>query len=159
MDQVLETAAMLLFVVDLRGIVSFLEARQPMVGIDPSSSVGKSVSECFQQAPEIVEKLRSAMAGERELIFKHILTRDVAYETLPRRERPAAHIRVGEWIEGAFGERRGEVAELLAHHFDLAGDRPRALRYALEAGRRDLARLALDQARVFATRRPPMPSP
>jgi class 3 adenylate cyclase len=100
----------------------------------------------------VLSRMGSAMAGERELIFKHILTRDVAYETLPRRERPAAHIRVGEWIEGALGERRGEVAELLAHHFDLAGDRPRALRYALEAGRRDLARLALDQARVFATR-------
>ena len=64
MDQVLETAAMLLFVIDLRGIVSFLEARQPMLGIDPFLSVGKPVSECFKQAPEIVERLRSAMAGE-----------------------------------------------------------------------------------------------
>ena len=64
MDQVLETAAMLLFVVDLRGIVSFLEARKPMLGIDPFVSVGKPVNECFEQAPEIVERLRSAMAGE-----------------------------------------------------------------------------------------------
>jgi signal transduction histidine kinase len=64
MDQVLETAAMLLFVVDLRGIVSFLEARRPMLGIDPFLSVGKPVNEVFQQAPEIVERLRSAMAGE-----------------------------------------------------------------------------------------------
>jgi class 3 adenylate cyclase/tetratricopeptide (TPR) repeat protein len=97
-------------------------------------------------------RLTSAMAGERELIFRHILTRDVAYETLPRRERPAAHARVAEWIEGAFGERRLEVAELLAHHFDLAGDRDRARRYSLEAARRDVGRLALDQAVAFATR-------
>ena len=100
----------------------------------------------------VLSRIGSAMAGERELIFKHILTRDVAYESLPRRERPAAHARVGEWIERTFGERRSEVAELLAHHFDLAGDRPRAHRYALEAARRDLARLALDQADAFATR-------
>jgi class 3 adenylate cyclase len=100
----------------------------------------------------VLSRIGSAMAGERELIFKHILTRDVAYESLPRRDRPAAHARVGGWIETTFGERRGEVAELLAHHFDLAGDRPRAHRYALEAAGRDLARLALDQARVFATR-------
>jgi len=44
------------------------------------------------------------------------------------------------------------VAELLAHHFDQAGDRPRARRYALEAARRDLARLAVDQAHSLATR-------
>ena len=100
----------------------------------------------------VLSRIGSAMAGERELIFKHILTRDVAYDSLPRRDRPAAHARVAEWIEGTFGARRGEVVELLAHHFDLAGDRPRALRYALEASQRDLARLALDQAQAFAER-------
>jgi class 3 adenylate cyclase/tetratricopeptide (TPR) repeat protein len=100
----------------------------------------------------VLSRIGSAMAGERELIFKHILTRDVAYESLPRRDRPAAHARVAEWIEATFGERRGEVVELLAHHFDLAGDRPRARRYALEAARRDLARLALDHAQAFAER-------
>ena len=100
----------------------------------------------------VLSRIGSAMAGEREFIFKHILTRDVAYDSLPRRDRPAAHARVAEWIEGTFGARRGEVVELLAHHFDLAGDRPRALRYALEASQRDLARLALDQAQAFAER-------
>ncbi|MGH3075188.1 MAG: ATP-binding protein, partial [Gaiellales bacterium] len=100
----------------------------------------------------VLSRIGSAMAGERELIFKHILTRDVAYDSLPRRDRPAAHARVAEWIEKTFGARRGEVVELLAHHFDLAGDRPRARRYALEAAHRDLARLVLDQAQAFAQR-------
>ena len=63
----------------------------------------------------MLPRLDSAMAGERELIFKHILTRDVAYESLPRRDRREAH-EVAGWIERAFGERRLEVAELLAHH-------------------------------------------
>jgi class 3 adenylate cyclase/tetratricopeptide (TPR) repeat protein len=97
-------------------------------------------------------RLSSSMAGERELNFRHILTRDVAYESLPRRDRPPAHARVAEWIEQAFGERRLEVSELLAHHYDLAGDRSRARVYSLEAARRDLARLALDGARAFAAR-------
>ncbi len=100
----------------------------------------------------VLSRISSSVAGERELIFKHILTRDVAYESLPRRDRPPAHARVAEWIEHTSGERRGEVAELLAHHFDRAGDRPRARRYALEAARRDLARLAVDQAHSLATR-------
>ncbi|HET6849970.1 MAG TPA: adenylate/guanylate cyclase domain-containing protein [Gaiellales bacterium] len=100
----------------------------------------------------VLTRLTSSMAGQRELIFKHILTRDVAYESLPRKERPRAHGDVAAWIERTYGERRLEVAELLAHHYDLAGDRERARRYALDAGRRDLGRLALDGALAFATR-------
>jgi class 3 adenylate cyclase len=62
------------------------------------------------------ERLSSALAGERELVFKHVLTRDVAYETLPRRERTAAHARLTSWIESTYAERLDEVAELLAQH-------------------------------------------
>ena len=100
----------------------------------------------------MLTRLTSSMAGQRELIFKHILTRDVAYESLPRRDRPQAHEKVAGWIERMFGERRLEVAELLAHHYDLAGRRDLAYRYGLDAARRDLSRLALDQALTFGGR-------
>jgi class 3 adenylate cyclase/tetratricopeptide (TPR) repeat protein len=73
------------------------------------------------EARELVRsQLTSSIAGEAEFIFKHVLTRDVAYETLPRRERGRAHASVAEWIESTAGERRGEFAELLAHHYDEA---------------------------------------
>jgi class 3 adenylate cyclase/tetratricopeptide (TPR) repeat protein len=65
----------------------------------------------------ILSRLNSSMAGQREFIFKHILTRDVAYETLSRRDRGAAHATVARWIEEMAGERQPEVAELLAHHY------------------------------------------
>ena len=55
---------MLLFVIDVTGKVTFLEAQQSVLGIDPLRSVGKSVQECFQMAPEIIERLRSVAAGE-----------------------------------------------------------------------------------------------
>jgi signal transduction histidine kinase len=64
MDQVLETAPMLLFVIDTAGTVTFLEAQHPVIGIDPQLALGKPVGECFQQAPEVLERLRSAVAGE-----------------------------------------------------------------------------------------------
>ena len=41
----------------------------------------------------------SAMAGMREFAFKHALTRDVAYSTLPRPERRDLHRQVAEWIQ------------------------------------------------------------
>ena len=65
----------------------------------------------------ILSRLATTMAGQPEYIFKHALVRDVAYESIPRRERAAAHLRVAEWIEEAIGERRIEVVELLAHHY------------------------------------------
>jgi hypothetical protein len=64
----------------------------------------------------------STLAGEREFIFKHVLTRDVAYGTLSRRDRASAHAAVAEWIEAAAGERRREFTELLAHHYREAYD-------------------------------------
>src|SRR5262249_7962977 len=62
-------------------------------------------------------RLSSSMIGEEELAFSHILTRDVAYESLPRRERPRAHARVARWIEETTGDRQREYSALLAHHY------------------------------------------
>ena len=59
----------------------------------------------------------SAVAGQPEFIFKHVLTRDVAYETIPRRDRAGAHMAVGAWIEETVGDRVREFLELLAHHY------------------------------------------
>ena len=59
----------------------------------------------------------SSLVGQEEFAFRHILTRDVAYETLPRRDRPAAHARAAAWIEDRTGDRRSEFIGLLAHHY------------------------------------------
>jgi signal transduction histidine kinase len=65
MDQVLETASMLLFIVDVSGTVTFLEAKRRVLGVDPELAVGKSAFECFRQVPEILERLQAAaVAGE-----------------------------------------------------------------------------------------------
>jgi DNA-binding SARP family transcriptional activator len=58
----------------------------------------------------------SSMAGEREFAFKHALTRDVAYETLPKARRARLHAALAEWLE-SLGEGRDEHAPLLAHHY------------------------------------------
>jgi len=74
----------------------------------------------LQDRDLIVSRLSSRISGEREFTFKHVLTRDVAYESLPHRERPAAHARVAAWIEGTAGDRVREFNELLAYHFSTA---------------------------------------
>jgi hypothetical protein len=65
----------------------------------------------------VLSRLGSSVAGEPEFIFKHVLTRDVAYESLPRRERGPAHEEVARWIEETAGTRGREFGELLAYHY------------------------------------------
>ncbi len=66
------------------------------------------------------EALSSTIAGQTEYAFKHVLIRDVAYASLPRAERGRAHAETAAWIEDTSGERTGELAELLARHYDAA---------------------------------------
>jgi tetratricopeptide (TPR) repeat protein len=62
-------------------------------------------------------RLASSLGDEPEYIFKHVLTRDVAYDTLPRRDRSAAHASIAAWLEETLGERAREFLELLAYHW------------------------------------------
>jgi len=101
----------------------------------------------------VVERLSSSISGETEFAFKHVLTRDVAYESLPRRERALAHARVAGWIEEVTGQRAAELAEILAHHYDVAnsisespGLRAAARRNYLAASQRAFRPFAIAEA-------------
>jgi class 3 adenylate cyclase len=76
--------------------------------------------EHLEERELVLSRLGSAIAGEPEFLFKHILTREVAYETLPRRERGAAHAAVAAWLEETAGARAREFVELLAYHWEEA---------------------------------------
>ena len=62
----------------------------------------------------------SRLAGERELAFKHVLIRDVAYGMLPKAVRARKHFEVGSFIEERAGDRTDEVVSLLAEHYGRA---------------------------------------
>jgi class 3 adenylate cyclase/tetratricopeptide (TPR) repeat protein len=86
---------------------------------------------------------RSAVGGETQYAFRHVLVRDVAYGQIPRTARGGKHVRAADWIESL--GRADDHAELVAHHlaaaaelgvdvgdraritFRRAGDRARAL--------------------------------
>ena len=108
-------------------------------------------------------RLGSAFAGQPEYIFKHVLTRDVAYDGIPRRDRGAAHAQVARWLEVTAGERSREFGELLAHHYatavtltEQAGGEPdpslraAAIRWLLRASSDALCTYALGRAERLA---------
>jgi class 3 adenylate cyclase len=58
----------------------------------------------------------STVLGEQEFAIKHALTREVAYESLPKAKRARLHASFAAWLERSRGD-RDEHAPLLAHHY------------------------------------------
>jgi len=62
----------------------------------------------------------NTVGGDEEFIFRHILIRDVAYNTIPRVVRPAKHRIIADWLAEVAGDRPDEFADLIAHHYEQA---------------------------------------
>jgi len=73
-------------------------------------------------------------APEWEYIFKHIITQEVAYESLLFAHRRELHHRVAEYLERASVDSLEEVYELLAHHYYQSGDQEKSWDYLIKAG-------------------------
>ena len=106
----------------------------------------------------------STIENEPEYMFRHVLIRDVAYASVPKRRRARAHAETGRWIEGLADDRIDEFAELIAFHYaaavidtdaDLAWNddpaerdavRRRAFEMLIRAGSTARRRFAVDKA-------------
>ena len=123
------------------GRVCWLGAVERLGGSEVEAQLDGLIDKGFVQ-----ERDASSIAGERELIFHHTLTRDVAYESIPNARRREAHGRVIEWLEGATTGRDEEFAEILANHATRAEDQERVARYAMLAGHRHRRVFAAEEA-------------
>jgi tetratricopeptide (TPR) repeat protein len=79
-------------------------------------------------------------------VFKHALTRDVAYDGLLEARRAALHGRAGAALEQADESRLYEQYELLAYHYGHSADRERAAHYLTLANRKAASRHAMEEA-------------
>jgi class 3 adenylate cyclase/predicted ATPase len=83
--------------------------------------------------------------GEVMYLFRHVMTREVAYESLLYADRRDFHHKIARSIE-AQEARLDEYVEVLAEHYTLAESWPEALQYQLQAGRRAQAVYANEDA-------------
>jgi predicted ATPase len=65
----------------------------------------------------VVPREPSSLADAREYGFRHVLIRDVAYESVPKSERADKHLQVARWAEQRLQSRDDELVELLAAHY------------------------------------------
>ncbi|MGH2429180.1 MAG: AAA family ATPase [Candidatus Limnocylindria bacterium] len=146
-----------------------------LAGQSPATTVGLLRSLRVKEL--VVPREPSTMTDAQEYAFRHVLIRDVAYESLPKLDRARKHREVATWAEERLGERAEEVVELLAAHYwsalryqeefspegaDLAELRRRTLEYARAAGHRALdvgqhesatqwMRIVMEQSRKIGT--------
>jgi class 3 adenylate cyclase len=90
----------------------------------------------------------SAIEGDQQFIFKHVLIRDVAYDLLPRAGRRERHAEVAAFLEEATSE-TGEAAAALARHWRDAGESGRAIERFLTAAEEAERGWAKDRAVAF----------
>jgi class 3 adenylate cyclase len=111
--------------------------------LDAVSAAGdvRSALRRLVQRDLLRRRSRSRFPDAREYVFKHALIRDVAYESLPRRDRSSLHLQVATWLLDSSGLPEEPVAEL-AYHYEQAWHLSRAK--AAEPADPALARLAAD---------------
>lgn len=71
---------------------------------------------------------------ELTYIFKHIVTQEVAYESLPYATRARLHEQLGNYIERAYSSRLDRFVNLLAFHYDRSENESKKREYLRRAG-------------------------
>jgi tetratricopeptide (TPR) repeat protein len=71
---------------------------------------------------------------EKQYLFKQIVTRKVAYESLPYATRGLLHEQLGGFIESTSAENIEQYVDLLAYHYDLSRNEDKRREYLHKAG-------------------------
>ena len=70
---------------------------------------------------------------ELAYLFKHIVTQEVAYETISFATRAMLHDQIGKYIEKTYPDALDQYTDLLAFHFERSDNQPKKREYLLKA--------------------------
>lgn len=84
-----------------------------------------------------------------QYIFKHVITRDVAYNLMLFTQRRDLHRALAELIERKRAEDIDQFLPLLAHHWTMADDKPKAIAYLMRAAKQALDNYANPEVLSF----------
>jgi len=76
-----------------------------------------ALTDIAEIADQLIDKDLIRSGGGDSYSFRHILIREVAYQTLTRADRARLHAAAGEWLEKRAEDREEALAELIAYHY------------------------------------------
>ena len=94
----------------------------------------------------------ASLFPELEYTFKHALTHEVTYGSLPQERRCPLHAKIVEAIEHLYPDRLSEHVERLAHHAFQGGVWEKAVTFLWQAGRKAFLRSANHEAAAYYER-------
>jgi class 3 adenylate cyclase len=98
---------------------------------DDPAGLGETLA-ALERRDLIRRETVSAITGEQQYTFRHMMIRDAAYEMLPRGRRQALHADLARYLEQE-APGAGEAVAQMARHWREAGEGDRAVRYFVEA--------------------------
>ncbi len=102
--------------------------------LDRITDLPGRTEECLRELKAIELIYEKSLFPEPAYLFKHLLTQEVAYNSLLVQRRRELHRLIGAAIEELYASRLAEQYEVLAYHFSKAEERAKALEYFLKAG-------------------------
>ena len=97
-------------------------------------------------------RIESIFEDDLEYIFKHTILHETVYNGILRRVRRDLHLKTAVWIERNYADRIDAYLALVAHHFEMAGEKTKAADYYLRAAARAASLYANDNAKDFYAR-------
>jgi adenylate cyclase len=89
---------------------------------------------------------------ELAYLFKHIVTQEVAYQSLTAQARASLHEQLAAYLEQLAGEDTDQYVDLLAYHYDRSNNLDKQRYFLRRAGEAAAARFANDAAVDYLTR-------
>lgn len=113
-------------------VVYYLESFSSGEGAEKADISG--ILDKLRQKEMIYHRETSSVSGAQEYFFKHTILRDVAYDTILKKNRVSYHAMVAKWLMTENAERAGELTGMIAEHLESAGEISAAISYYRQAG-------------------------
>jgi class 3 adenylate cyclase/tetratricopeptide (TPR) repeat protein len=133
----------------LASVIGFVFWDKALAALDPAAA---EALDAPVQRGLVVPREHAALEGLREYSFKHQLLHHVAYDSVLKRDRRAAHARVAHWLASLGADRAGEILGQTAEHFERAADPANACLFYTRAAEHAAARFANQAVLDYAGR-------
>ena len=148
-DQLDEACRLTLKVASVLGLTF---SRQALRDIHPTSPDDESLDRLLGSLERWRLIRLEEATPERMYAFRHALTQQVVYESLPLSQRQQLHEAVARWYERRYADDLEPYYSLLAYHYGQAGQRDKELQYLLQAADRAHRASAMAEATALYER-------